>query len=304
MGDDSNRRKTRAFIRRRYVKDQVRGRRRQTGFEVEWRNEAGERRRKLHKTHADAAAHRDQLNAPGSADKSPAPIGTITVEQAGMNWIQRVKGDGRARGTWRKYEQRQERHIVPMMVARADGDEPRRFGDFTLAEVDTPLCMRFKAALQKAGRSPAMVQKIMADLRMQLTSAQLAGEIDRNAATPVRAKRGERHKPPVEIPTPEQVRAILNAVNANDSDVTLGRVWLNMLPMTGARPEETRGLGWNYILFGASPPVVRVAMAADEKGIIGPPKSKAGYRDIPLPPGLLGAAEALEAEMPEVERPR
>jgi len=273
-----------AFINRRYEKD-AQGKRRLVGFEVEWRDADNKRRRKLHDTYAAAKAHRDALNAPKpkGQDATKAP-GTKTIAEAARAWIDRVKQDGRARSTWIKYEQRFECHIKPIMVVREDGDEPRPFGDFKLAEVTTPVVVRFKSALQASGRSPVMVQKVMADLRMMLNDAQRAGDVTGNAAAPVRAKRGERHKAPVEIPTPEQVRAILSAVNADDSVVTLGRVWINLLPTTGMRPEETRALGWNYVILDERPAFVRVAWAADELGQIGPPKSKAGYRDIPLTP--------------------
>jgi len=275
----------RAFIRRRYRKDPASGKRRLAGFEVEWRDANGKRRRKLHDTHAAAAAHRDQLNAPKTEPAPGQPVGDQTVEKAGEAWIERVKADGRARVTWTKYDQRLKRHIAPLMVAARDGEEPRRFGDYKLAELSTPLIVRFKTELQKAGRSPAMVQKVMADLRMMLKSAELVGEITSNVAAPVRAKRGERHKEPVAIPTPEQVRTILGALEGET--VTFGQAWITMAAMTGMRPGEMRALAWPKVHLDATPPYVEVAAAADDKGVIGPPKSKAGYRKIPLSPRLV-----------------
>lgn len=276
-----------AFIRRRYAKPDGSGQRRFLGFEVEGQDAAGKRTRKLFKKRKDATNHRDALNAPKAPGKT-RPAGTQTVEQAGRDWIARVKAAGRARVTWKKYEQRLEDHIIPVMVSPAEGVAPVRFGDMKIVEVSTPIVLRFKAALQKTEASPKLVARVMGCVRMLFNDAELAGEVEHNAARAVRAKKGEKPvTPPVEIPDPSQVRLLLAALRPTDEPVTLGQVWVPMMPATGMRPGELRALFWNYLFLEAREPFVRVAFAADEQGVIGTPKSQAGYRDIPLPRGLV-----------------
>lgn len=98
----------------------------------------------------------------------------------------------------------------------------------------------------------------------------------------IRAKRGEREKRPIQIPNPEQVRKLLRLVNKS-SRPTLGQVLINLLPARGLRPEEARALPVALLQANERPYRLRVEWAADDQNRIGPPKSKAGYRTLPLP---------------------
>src|SRR5262249_36494233 len=51
---------------------------------------------------------------------------------------------------------------------------------------------------------------------------------------------------------------------------------------TGMRASELRGLAWRHVDFEAG--VIRVRQRADRFNRLGPPKSKAGRRDIPMSP--------------------
>jgi integrase len=54
---------------------------------------------------------------------------------------------------------------------------------------------------------------------------------------------------------------------------------------TGMRLSELRGLRWSDVDLEAG--IIHVRQRADAWGTIGPPKSKAGKRDIPLAPLVL-----------------
>lgn len=215
------------------------------------------------------------------------PSATGTVLAAANAWIDQVKADGRARATWRKYEEHRDKHIAPVPVGRFDGDEsPRPLGEWLLSDVKSPVVLRFKNTLQKRGLSAQMVQKVMSSLRMLLRHADVAGLEPGTTGDTVRAKRGERHRRPVEIPTPAEVRALLRLVNGAGEQasnvVSLGQALINLLPATGVRPEEARALPESHLHVYERPYYLDVAWAADERNVIGSPKSKAGYRRLPL----------------------
>jgi integrase len=236
----------------------------------------GKRRRKQFRSRAEARAW---LKSP---EAEPPAADPGTLHGAGAAWIAAVKGDGRARITWTKYQSHLDMHIAPTIVAHDDG-RAEAFGDWRLATLKTPACLRFKRALQDRGLSSAMVGKVMGSLRMLLNHAALTGSIAGNPATPVRAKRGERHREPVAIPTPAQMRLILAALNAGAAAPTLGQVWINLAVATGLRPGEMRALMWDCVALDARPRCVVVRRAADERGSIDAPKTRAAYRKVPLP---------------------
>ena len=53
----------------------------------------------------------------------------------------------------------------------------------------------------------------------------------------------------------------------------------------GLRATELRGLTWDHVDFDAN--MIRVRQRADRWNVIGPPKSEAGRRDIPMVPMLM-----------------
>ena len=266
-------------------------------FEVEYRNAAGERRRRLFATFAAARSFRGEVESAPPAATEARPV--VALEAAGRRWIAAVKRDGRAHATWSKYESHLERHITPTFVDAGDVADARPFGSFALAEITTPVVVRFKQALQTRGLSGAMVQKVMASLRMLFNAAQLEGLTANNPASPVRARRGEREKPRIRPPEPEEVRALLAAVNGHDGPPALGQVWINLAPATGLRPGEMRALVWDAVALDAKPPYLEVRHAADSRGVIGAPKSTAGRRRVPLPASVAALLRRWQAACPK-----
>lgn len=224
------------------------------------------------------------------------------VAEAYNRWVKRVEADGRARSTWSTYAQRANNHAILARVKLDKDGEERVFGELRVAEVTTTACVLFKAALQAKGLSPAMVGKVMSDLRMMLNDCILQGDLKSNPGTPVKTKRGERHKRKVEIPTPAEMRGILEIVNAAGiARPTRGQVFVNFQPRTGLRPSETLALAWSHIALEAHQPFVRVERAIDAWGNFGPPKSAAGYRDVPLPADLVEILLAWRKVCPKSE---
>lgn len=251
------------------------------------------RARKLFDTRA---AARDWLKQQPAAEPDEAT--GKTVAQLGSDWVEAVKADKRERSTWSKYESHLEHHIEPAMIVPAEGAAPLRFGDLALKDVTPAFVMKLRAGIQEKA-SPAMADKVMSSVRMMFRHGVRAGDILVSPAAEIRAKRGKRHKRRIRIPTIDEMRTILDALELRDGKApTLGQVWIPMAAMTGLRPSELRGLGWNLLLMDRPSPVVRVENRADEWNEIGPPKSESGLRDVPLPASLVKLLKVWRVKCP------
>ena len=66
---------------------------------------------------------------------------------------------------------------------------------------------------------------------------------------------------------------------------------------TGMRASELRGLSWDDVDFDAG--VIRVTQRADRWNVMGPPKSKAGRREIPMTPMLENTLREWQPRCPD-----
>ena len=86
----------------------------------------------------------------------------------------------------------------------------------------------------------------------------------------------------VEIPSKPDIKKLLKAA---DEDITgINGAIVRLLCFCGLRPSEMRGLSRDSIVLDDQLPYLEVAQRADVYGKIGNPKSRAGYRKIPLGP--------------------
>jgi integrase len=130
-----------------------------------------------------------------------------------------------------------------------------------------------------------------------LSFAQRKGLVAQNVATAIRIKADDRNtsKGPLRAGTDFPTRAELNSV----IDGSEGR-WRPLVVtaiFTGMRASELRGLPWSNVDLGAG--LMHVRQRADAWNNIGPPKSKAGKRDIPLAPIVLNALTKWKEECPK-----
>jgi integrase len=91
-------------------------------------------------------------------------------------------------------------------------------------------------------------------------------------------RRSKRDKPKIVIPTKAEMKALIEAARASEQpmDAPLAVTCV----FTGLRASEIRGLAWSKIDLKAG--ILSVDQRADAKNTIGPPKSEAGRRVIPL----------------------
>jgi integrase len=120
-----------------------------------------------------------------------------------------------------------------------------------------------------------------------IADAQERGLVARNLVRDMRGRRKgkasrqeKRHKGRlkvgVDIPTPAEIRAIVEAVKGRWRPILLTAIF------SGLRASELRGLRWQDVDLERRE--LRVCQRADKFGVIGPPKSISGERTVPVPP--------------------
>lgn len=175
------------------------------------------------------------------------------------------------------------RAIVRLHLAPALGGV--RLAQLTPARVEALL-----AAKRDAGLAPRTVGQIHAVLRLALAQAVRRGELPRNVAALVAPPRVE----PAEVPTwtLAQLQAFL-AATAGDELAALWRLAVT----TGLRRGELLALRWADVDLAAGVLAVARTQTRDGAGgwTVGPPKTRAGARQVVLGPADVAALRAHQA---------
>jgi integrase len=170
-------------------------------------------------------------------------------------------------------------------------------GGHKLASLTTPKINTFRDDLL-ASMSRAMARKVLASLKSLLRDAQRRGNVAQNVALGVKRidadKRGAyRLKVGVDIPTTEEIKAVIAAVSDRWRGVLLTAIF------AGLRSSELRGLRWQDVDLKAGE--LHVRQRADRYNVIGKPKSKAGHRTVPLGPLVLNVLREWKFKCPRGE---
>lgn len=210
-----------------------------------------------------------------------ADSASVTVHEAGAFWLASAEVAGLERSTIAQYRQHLELHIVPLI------------GETLLSKLTVPAIRDFEDKLREAGRSPAMVRKVLVSLGSLLADAQERGLVVRNAVreksrarTKGKERRRERRhkgklKVGVDIPAREEIRAIVGALQGRWRPLLLTAIF------AGLRASELRGLRWEDVDLDRKE--IHVRQRADRFNDIGSPKSQAGERTVPIPPMVANA---------------
>jgi integrase len=192
---------------------------------------------------------------------------SITVATAAEDWVTYVELEGRERATLAQYRAHVKHHIVP------------RIGTEKLATLTAPRINAFRDELLR-DLSRMLAQKILVSFKAIIKDARRRGNVAQNVADGVSIQAAERGKKRLEvgvdIPTPAEVGRIL-ATSAGRR-----RPFLVKAIFTGMRASELRGLDWDDVDLKAG--TITVRRRADIFNVIGPPKSRAGKRTIPIGP--------------------
>jgi integrase len=210
-----------------------------------------------------------------------------TVATCFERWIDHSEAEGLERGTLRQRRQHLRLHIAPFI------------GREKLSNLTVPRINEFLEQLRDAGRSIAMRRKILTNLKTAISFAQRQGRVAQNVARGVRFKStDQRHsggplREGIDFPSKAELRLMIDA--APDRV----RAFIVTAIFTGMRISELRGLPWPDVDLDAG--VIHVRQRADAWGHLGPPKSKAGSRDIPLAPITINALRQWRLACPRGE---
>lgn len=227
------------------------------------------------------------------ASKSP------TLEVAGQNFIDSCADLERT--TRNGYQQHLRDHINPYL------------GALKVSALTVPIVRDWQDKLRKGVPAPgqgtaeprtaAMVKRVTGTLGSVLADAQERGHVGQNVVRSLRAnrKRGRDRKAErrakgklkigVDIPAPMEIDAILKATDAR------WKPFLLVAIRCGLRASELRGLRWQDVDLKKGE--LRVHQRADAFNVIGPPKSEAGERSVPIPPTTLNALREWKLQCPK-----
>ena len=243
---------------------------------VDYRDQHGARHIKTFAKKRAADAHHAVVAIDVRAGVHTADSRSGTVAEAGQRWLESSEAAGLERATLDAYKQHLELHIVPLI------------GGVKLSQLTVPMVRGFEDRLRRDGRSPVMVRKVRRSLGGILADAQERGLVGQNVVYSLRKNRRSRRaegngklKVGVDIPTPDEIKAIVAALATID-DAARWRPLLLTAIFTGLRASELRGLRWQDI--DRSRGELHVRQRADRFGKVGRPKSEAGERTVPMPP--------------------
>ncbi|SOB88305.1 Site-specific recombinase XerD [Sphingomonas guangdongensis] len=251
-----------------------------TAWLVDYRDSAGKRRAKQFARKRDAEAWATQASWHVSQGTHTPDSQSITVAKACELWIERAVADGLEESTLQGYRARARLHICPLI------------GEEKLSRLTRPHVEAFADTIVET-RGKAMAVMILRALSSAIGEAQRRGLVAQNVAAGVRVKRAKRDRERVEIPTKDELRAILKAASDRERPLVMTAVF------TGLRASELRGLRWSDVDLKAGR--LTVSQRADAFNVIGSPKSAAGRRAIPLPAPLVAELKRWKLACPVSE---
>jgi integrase len=205
------------------------------------------------------------------------------VKDAAALWIKRCNEKQLEAMTIKGYEEHVDLHIGPLI------------GNRKLADMTVPACNAFADQLREAGRSAAMIKKIVRSLGSIFKEARRRGLSNVAPTVGLDLDLPERGDPRPVIPTKTELQAIITAATARPSK--LWRALIMIAVFCGLRASELRGLRWADVDFEAR--LINLTQRADASHKIGKLKSKAAYRSLRLSPLVLNALREWKMACPK-----
>jgi integrase len=251
---------------------------------VDYVDQGGKRRLKTFERKKEADDFHATAKVEIKAGVHTADSSSITVAEAGERWLAACDAAGLERTTIDAYRSHVHLHINPFLGGRK------------LSELTVPIISELERNLRtgtktEPPRSPAMVKRVRGDLGALLSQAQEDGLVVRNVVREIRSGRrrgkerqAERRAKPkvgVDIPTREEIKAIISSLTGRWRPLLLTAIF------TVLRASELRGLRWENV--DLSKRELHVRERADEYKQLGRPKSGSGERAVPLTPLVVSA---------------
>jgi integrase len=222
------------------------------------------------------------MHVPTSASK--------TVAEAAQDWLSQCSSNGLERSTIRQYQQHVKHHIAP------------RLGNIKLAKLTPQMLKGFRNQLigddngngeqgynVTLALSRPLARKVLISLKSLLRNAEYS-----HVAADVKIKSGKREhrlEAGTDFPEAGEIKRLIEAAKAPRQ-----RALLLTAALTGLRASELRGLRWKDVRLDHG--TLTVNQRADRFNKIGPPKSKAGTRTIPLAPEVIEALKRWKPACP------
>lgn len=242
-----------------------------TVWVADYADRDGKRRWKNFERRKDADSYLVKVRADLQMGTHVAPGASITVLEAGQRWIAQGQLNKLARSTLAQYSDHLDLHIAPAL------------GPMKLSEVTGPIVSTFVQGMIRQ-TSHATARKILVSLKSIFTVAIADGLAAVNPAAAIKVKiprSQEEDSGELEMPSKAELKAIITGVTGRWRPLIITAIF------SGMRGSELRGLQWQDVdLKGA---MIKVRRRADAWDQMGPPKSKAGRRDIPVPPLVVQA---------------
>jgi len=240
----------------------------------------------------DADAFRIRAEGEVVAGIHTADRASVTVAEAADLWLASAAANGCDRSTLKTYAEIARVHIVPLI------------GDEKLSRLAAPKVVGFRDALLET-RSHAMAARAVRHLSMILSDAVERGLVAQNVARGVKVKRPradglrQRLAKRAEIPPKAHLQALIAAADRGANRDPALPVMLRLAMLAGPRQSELRALPWSDVDLAAG--VVTISRRADRWNTIGPPKSAAGMRSIPIGPALVALLKTWKLRCPPNE---
>lgn len=266
-----------------------------TAWEIRYKDQRGKRRSKQFTTKKEAKEFSDTIVSSVRAGTHVHDRDTVTLSEACKNWIAASKRgrDGREpveRSTLVSYQNHVDKYIEPAL------------GAYKLTVISTAVIRDFRDIdLLDQGVSRAMTKKILSSLYSIFSEAVADELLSTNPCVGVQIVTSGRHKEKIEIPSKEAVRTVVQtaaawvdlqprAIGSAGRLTEVPRIskhralWfytmVRFIVSTGVRLSEARGAAKSSLDLRNG--LYHVTQRADEYGIIGKVKSRAGERSLDL----------------------
>lgn len=237
-----------------------------TSWVVDYRDAGGVRRSKQFDLKKDADAWKTGATFDVSRGVHTAASQSITVADASRHWMARHDREGLEATTIAGYEQHVRLHILPLC------------GNLKLSALTIPIVEELRDRLMETLSRP-MAIRVLRSLTALVAEAKRRGFVAQNVCADVKIKRARRQSKVV-IPCKGEIRMILRLASMSAEPMAMPLIVL--LLFAALRASELRGLCWRHIDLVRG--TVTIDQRADAKNVIGPPKSDAAFRTVPLPP--------------------
>lgn len=248
-----------------------------TAWLVDYKDQSGKRRAKQFRTKKDADEYADRSRTEIRQGVHTHDRDSITVADAAKLRISAAEADKLERSTTKRYEELHRLYIV------------KRFSEKKLSALTKSDLLDYRLELLKS-LSRAMASKVLREFSAILSNAQEMGGVAQNVASEIKIARATRDRPQVQPPERADLKKMIEAASDTERPFILTAI------LTGLRSSELRGLRWQDIDLAAG--TITVRQRADQWGTIGPPKSDAGRRTIPVPPELVAELKRWKLRCP------